>query len=99
VSEYYARSEAAKPTPTPEEADRAKLGLPVELEDDGSEPEEVAQKRVMESRIPGNNPYDTRALSSGEEARRGPGRPPKAPESAASPPPAAPKPPEGTKPK
>jgi hypothetical protein len=80
VNEYYARSEAAKPTPTQEETDRAKLGLPVELEQDGSDPEEVTQRRVLESRIPGANPYDTRSLSAEGEARRGPGRPPKAPE-------------------
>lgn len=80
VDEYYARSEAAKPTPTPRESDRAKLGLPVnEPEHDGSEPEEVVQRRVLEGRIPGNNPYDTRAVTQppeGEPPRRGPGRPP-----------------------
>lgn len=78
VDEYYSRSEAAKPTPTPEEADRAKLGLPVdEPEADGSEPEEVVQRRVMEGRLPGANPYDTRAVTAEAEApRRGPGRPP-----------------------
>jgi transposase len=79
VDEYYARSEAAKPTPTPEEADRAKLGLPIdEPQHDGSEPEEVVQRRVLESRLPGGNPYDTRAVTAGEaeQPRRGPGRPP-----------------------
>lgn len=82
VEEYYARSEAAKPTPTPQEADRAKLGLPVdEPEHDGSEPDEVMQRRVIESRVPGANPYDTRALvAEGEPPRRGPGRPPRRPE-------------------
>jgi hypothetical protein len=97
VEEYYARSEAAKPTPTQQEADRAKVGLPVdEKEPDGSEPEEVTQRRVLESRLPGNQPYANRALTSqdtGEEAKRGPGRPPKAPEPAKTP-----EPPKATEP-
>jgi hypothetical protein len=76
VQEYYARSEAAKPTPTPEEADRAKLGLPVnEPEHDGSEPEEVVQRRVLEGRIPGNNPYDTRAVTQPPDGEAAPARP------------------------
>lgn len=76
VDEYYARSDEAKPTPSQSESDRAKLGLPVELEHDGSEPEEVVQRRVLESRLPGANPYDTRHLTTQEQPRRGPGRPP-----------------------
>jgi len=64
VADYYARSEAAKPTPTPEEIDRAKLGMPVdEKEPDGSPPEHETVRRVMESRIPGANPYDVRDMS------------------------------------
>jgi hypothetical protein len=81
VEEYYARSEAAKPTPTPAEVDAAKMGLNVDdKEPDGSDPEEVTQRRVLESRIPGANPYDTRSLSPDAGERRGPGRPPKAAE-------------------
>ena len=63
--EYYARSAASRPTPTQEENDRAKVGMPVDPEPDGSEPEHVAVKRVMESRMPGGSPYDTRAMGTG----------------------------------
>jgi hypothetical protein len=74
-AEYYAREAAAKPTPTQEENDLAKVGaLDIDdKEDDGSEPEGEAVRRVMESRIPGNNPYETRDASL-DTARR-PGRP------------------------
>ena len=62
VDDYYARSEAAQPTPTQRENDLAKVGaLNIDdKEDDGSEPEGDAVRRIMESRIPGNNPYETR---------------------------------------
>jgi hypothetical protein len=60
--EYYKREAAAKPTPTQEELDMAKVGIPVEPEPDGSDPEHVTVRRVMESRIPGANPYDTRSM-------------------------------------
>lgn len=72
-AEYYARSEAAKPTPTQREADLAKVGA-LDIDDkepDGSEPEEVAVRRALESRVPGNNPYETRDLSADAAPRRG----------------------------
>lgn len=64
VDEYYARAESAQPTPTQEENDLRKVGAAVDLEDDGSEPEGDSVRRIMESRIPGNNPYETRDVSS-----------------------------------
>jgi coenzyme F420-reducing hydrogenase gamma subunit len=69
---YYKRSEAARPTPTQEEADRATLGIPVDLEPDGSPPEEESVRKVMESRIPGNNPYDTRSMDAPKPAASAP---------------------------
>jgi hypothetical protein len=77
VAEYYALSEAAKPTPTQEENDLATVGaLDIDKkEDDGSEWEADSVRRVMEGNIPGNNPYDTRSMDdSGSESsapRRG----------------------------
>lgn len=61
-AEYYRREAAARPTPSQAENDAAKVGMPVELEPDGSDPEHVTVRRVMESRIPGANPYDTRSM-------------------------------------
>src|SRR5215207_2574279 len=70
VDEYYEREANSQPTPTQEENDLAKVGA-LGLDDkepDGSEPEEVAQRRAMESRLPGSQPYANRALgASGDE--------------------------------
>lgn len=72
VADYYARQEGLQPTPTQAENDRAKVGAMTldELdnkEDDGSEWEEDGVRRVMEARLPGNNPYDTRAIDAGTD--------------------------------
>jgi hypothetical protein len=76
VAEFYEREAGVKPTPTQRENDLAKVGA-LDIDDkepDGSESDEEHQHRVMQGRLPGNNPYVTRDLGSGE-ARRGPGRP------------------------
>jgi hypothetical protein len=83
-AEFYARVEAARPTPSSAENDLARLGvLTDEKEHDGSEDDFEGQRRVMESRLPGNNPYETRNFGGGggeeQPARRGPGRPRKEP--------------------
>jgi hypothetical protein len=101
-AEYYERQEAMRPTPTQEENDLAKVGaLDIDSkEPDGSEPEEEAVRRTMSARLPGNNPYQNRAMSGDEvsppKARnaaakkaRAPGarkggRPTRAPQSAAT---------------
>lgn len=79
VTEYYEQSARTKPTPTQREADLMKLGIPVEPEPDGGESDEEFQRRNLESRLPHNNPYETRAAgaeSGGEQQqRRRPGRP------------------------
>src|SRR3954464_6653269 len=69
-----------KPTPTQRECDLMKLGVPIdEKEPSGAPPEAEFQRRMLEARLPGNSPYDTRALGSGggsnEPPKRGPGRP------------------------
>lgn len=76
VKEYYEHSKNAKPTPTPEEIDRAVLGVGDldKKEDDGSDWDDEYQKRAMEGRLPGNNPYDTRDLSRDTGATREPQR-------------------------
>src|SRR5215207_1745590 len=70
VDDYYARQEGLQPTPTQEENDRAKVGAMTleELdnkEDDGSEWQDEGTRRVMEAKLPGNNPYETRELDAG----------------------------------
>lgn len=81
ANEYYEREANLRPTPTQEEADLAKVGAlkGAELEDDGSEWDDEAQRKAMEGRLPGGSPYDTRSLNAGGEStvRRG-GRPKKA---------------------
>jgi hypothetical protein len=56
-----------------------KLGVPIdEKEPSGAPPEADFQRRMLEARLPGNSPYETRALgggSGGEPPKRGPGRP------------------------
>lgn len=76
--EYYTRSAASKPTPTQAENDAAKVGMPVEPEPDGSEPDHVAVRRTMESRMPGGSPYDTRSMEAHRPAPQ-PQRPAPAP--------------------
>lgn len=75
VAEYYEREANIKPTPTQAENDAAKVGaLDVdEKEDDGSEWDDEHQRRVMEGRLPGGSPYDTRALEAGEAGESGGG--------------------------
>jgi hypothetical protein len=80
VTDYYEQAARTKPTPTQREADLMKLGIPVEPEPDGGESDEEFQRRNLESRLPHNNPYENRAVASGESGeravpRRGPGRP------------------------
>lgn len=75
VADYYARQEGLQPTPTQAEIDRAKVGaMSVEeldsKEDDGSEWETDGVRRVMEAKLPGNNPYETRAVDSGDAPAR-----------------------------
>lgn len=61
VDEYYAREAEAQPTPTQKENDLAKVGVDVaKKEDDGSEKEVDAQRRVMEAKL--DNPYATRVV-------------------------------------
>lgn len=77
VDEYYKRDAENRPTPTQAENDLAKVGNPPqELEPHGAESDEEGVRRVLESRIPANNPYNVRDLSAQEQPRRGPGRPP-----------------------
>lgn len=67
-----------KPTPTQRECDLMRLGVALdEKEPSGAPPEAEFQRRVMEARLPGNSPYETRALGGGgaEPPKRGPGRP------------------------
>jgi hypothetical protein len=70
-----------KPTPTQRECDLMKLGVPIdEKEPSGAPPEAEFQRRMLEARLPGNSPYETRAGSGSgpsEPPKRGPGRPPK----------------------
>lgn len=62
----------SQPTPTQRENDLAKVGAldHDDKEPDGSEPEGHAIRRVMEARIPGNNPYETRAEDNKGKAKR-----------------------------
>lgn len=80
VADYYARSEAARPTPSQAENDLAKVGaLDVDSkEDDGSEWEADVQRRVMEGHLDGG-PYVTRDMSGNEGGEEQPrrGRKPK----------------------
>src|SRR5215207_492852 len=64
VDEYYEREANSQPTPTQEENDLAKVGaLDIDQkEHDGSESEEEALRRTMESRLPGSQPYANRAM-------------------------------------
>jgi hypothetical protein len=59
---FYEREANVRPTPTQEENDLARVGaLNVDKkEDDGSEWETDAHRRVMEGKI--DNPYDTRSM-------------------------------------
>lgn len=61
-ADFYKREASLQPTPTQAENDLARVGaLDVDKkEDDGSEWETDAQRRVMEGKI--DNPYDTRSL-------------------------------------
>lgn len=71
-------SSAVKPTPTQRECDLMRLGVAVdEKEPSGAPPDAEHQRRVMEARLPGNNPYETRGGGGGtaEQPKRGPGRP------------------------
>src|SRR4051812_33293991 len=75
VAEFYEREASVKPTPTQRENDLAKVGA-LDIDDkepDGSESDEEHQARVMQGRLPGGNPYVTRAEGTGEP-RRGRGR-------------------------
>ena|SRR5215207_1937193 len=74
VEEYYASLEGLQPTPTQEENDLAKVGLldsDAEKQDDGSEWQDDHTRRIMSARIPGENPYDTRALEAGSASAEG----------------------------
>lgn len=67
-----------RPTPTQRECDLMRLGVALdEKEPSGAPPDAEFQRRVMEARLPGNSPYETRGLGSpgGEPSKRGPGRP------------------------
>jgi hypothetical protein len=84
VADYYERSAAAKPTPTQRECDLIRTGAMTvddEKEDDGSGPEGDHVRRILEAKVPGNNPYETRMENGtvegqeGQPVRRGPGRP------------------------
>src|SRR5215207_1188682 len=81
VADFYARMEGLQPTPTQEENDRAKVGaLSLEeldnKEDDGSEWQDEGTRRVLEAKLPGNNPYETRDVDAGGgDAPRRRGRP------------------------
>jgi len=82
VADFYARQDGLQPTPTQDENDRAKVGAMSlddldNKEDDGSEWQDEGTTRVMTARLPGNNPYETRDIDSGEnvEPRRARGRP------------------------
>lgn len=67
VAETYERMDKARPTPTQRENDLAKVGVVVEQkEPDGGEPQDDHTRRILESKLPGENPYDTRM----EGARR-----------------------------
>lgn len=72
-ADYYAREAAARPTPTQEENDLAKVGA-LNLDDkepDGAEPEADALRRTMEGRLPGGSPYDTRSLGAADDGAKG----------------------------
>jgi hypothetical protein len=56
VEETEARMNSSRPTPTQEENDRAKLGLEVELEPDGSEPDPNNQSVVGNTNAPAQAP-------------------------------------------
>ena len=77
VEDFYAQQEGLRPTPTQEENDLAKVGAMTPddpKEDDGSDWEIDHQRKIMEARVPGNNPYDTRAFESGPEGADAPRR-------------------------
>src|SRR4051812_45029878 len=80
VAEFYERQANLRPTPSQLENDLARVGAPPDaLEDDGSEWEADAQRRVMEGKL--DNPYETRDLEAGGgDAPRKRGRPPKSSE-------------------
>ena len=77
-AEYYKRSEATSPT-LQAENDQAKVGMPVEPEPDGSDPEHVTVRRVMESRVPGPTPMHTCSMDQQRPPAPAP-RPAQAPE-------------------
>ena len=66
VAEAHERQESSQPTPTQRENDLARVGaLDIDAkEDDGSEWETDSVRRQLESKIPGNDPYQTRDMSS-----------------------------------
>lgn len=62
--EYHAIAAKAKPTPTSEECDLMRMGVLLdEKEHDGSPSQEEHVTRIMEARIPGKNPYETREMA------------------------------------
>jgi hypothetical protein len=69
-AEYYAREAAARPTPTQEENDLARVGaLDIDRKaEDGSEAEVDALRRQAESRLPGGGAYDTRIIDTSASA-------------------------------
>lgn len=93
ATEYYERMVDCQPTPTQRENDLFRMGIheaAEDKEDDGSEYQDDHTRRILEAKLPGMNPYETRM--EGEEGgagtypegaeqppRRGPGRPRKEP--------------------
>ena len=66
------REAKVKPTPTQRENDLAKVGaLDIDSkEDDGSGPDYEHQKRVMEGRLPGGSPYETRNAAADKQRKK-----------------------------
>jgi len=76
VDEFYDRQANLQPTPTQAENDLARVGaLDIdEKEDDGSEWQDEGTNRVLTSKLPGNNPYDTRNEDTSEGSSSTPRR-------------------------
>jgi hypothetical protein len=73
VREAEERAAKVKPTPTQRENDLAKVGALDHdaKEPDGSDPDEVAQRRAMEGRLPGAaGAYETRSQPAPQPQRR-----------------------------
>ena len=79
VKEAMKRMDSSQPTPTQEENDLAKVGaLDLDAkEPDGSGPEAEQQRKVMEARLPGNNPYETRDMDQRSREQGQPARQPR----------------------